>query len=83
MDTISLIFSILGFVVGVIGVLVSYFGWRYVKRRTIEPTKIHKQIVKMLKKNPDMENPYSLDGDLLDQTCYCLFNMIKNLHLYE
>lgn len=83
MEITSLIFSILGFVVGVIGLLVSYFGWHYVKKITFNPQKFCNEVAKQLKRNPEMENPYSLNGDFIEQSKYCFFNMVKNLHLYD
>jgi hypothetical protein len=79
MEITGLIFSILGFIVGVIGVLVSYFGWRYVKR-SFGFIKFQEKTIKQLTKTPHMQNPYNINGDFLEQTKYCLFNFIQNTY---
>ena len=93
MELTSLIFTIIGVVLGVVGIVVSILCWKHnykelqqikvLKKMTLFTehgiTDFNSEVLKLLKEDPDAVNPFKLTEELTEESIKAtIFNMCQN-----
>lgn len=98
LDCVSLIFTILGVLLGIAGIVVSILCWKHnykelqqiklLKKMSLFAesgfTDFNSEVVKLLKEDPDAPNPFKFTDELTEESIKAMiFNMCQNALKYK